>query len=391
MNTPQSTNPQSAGETPNNNSHHSVYPVFFGVGCWNFGIQCQPSDEFSTEDYIANLRKKLETIASLNNLNIHPGPFTNSKKIDSQHAKKTDDGMAIFSNGIVRLIEFDLYIPLRIQNNLMPWEESDTGTENFRVHILNAYYSPVVFVELMNPQEPQVPSTALTVIRNYLRNECKKTRLAFTCVAPTPFHANFRVEPDPAQNNDDTFEFTAVNTRGYSKIAFRYNTSSFDSAQAAFKKLINEIDDELGIYYAMRDQNDTAYRNWHDIERLFSELIDRSDHTSGWQRIRNALLHGRSVQKLSIALARFQAQQISGESTMKRIFHNAYERNTPSYLKAYIEEELAECPTYPIGPVADLLGFFERRRAKGLELLVILAAAVIGGVTGSLLTILASQ
>ena len=154
---------------------------------------------------------------------------------------------------------------------------------------------------------------------------------------------------------------------------------------------MNEIDDELNIYYAIRNQDSTTYSSWDDIERLFSEIVSSSEHTTWWQHIPTLRSRGCSVQELSIALARFQVQQITDDSFTERIHYEAYERGTPSYLKEYIEAGMKERPSFPTGPVADLLGFLERRRSKGLELLVILAAAIIGGVTGSLLTILASQ
>ena len=393
MTEPESANSPSARENPTNGNHDSVRPVIFGVGCLDFGIQCSPSDEFGVDEYVSKLAEELETIPSLNNLSIVPWFDEDTTKIDSQQATETDNGIAVFSSGIVRRIEFDLYIPCRIQNDLaLPWKESDTGTENFRVYILDAYYSTVAFVELLDPEEPQVPSTALVVIRKYLQSECKKAPdLAFTYVGPTPFHANFRIEPGPLPNSDSTFDSTAVNTRGYSEISFRYDASSFARPEAAFNKLIREIDRELGIYYALKNRDSTTYRNWNNIERLFSELISRSEDKSYWQRVRNALLHGKSVRNLSIELARFQAKWISDESFVRTVFYDAYERGMPSYLKTYIQAEMAERPTFPIEPVAGLLGFFERRRSKGLELLVILAAAIVGGVAGSLFTIFANQ
>ena len=66
----QSTNPESVHGSLSTKSQDPARPLFFGVGCWDFGIRCQPSLEFTVEDYVAGLREQLEAIPSLNNLNI---------------------------------------------------------------------------------------------------------------------------------------------------------------------------------------------------------------------------------------------------------------------------------------------------------------------------------
>ena len=84
--------------------------------------------------------------------------------------------MAILAKGVVSRIDFDLYIPFRIQDGLARLRaRSDTGTENFRIHVIYVYYSPVVFVELLDPTDPCTPSTAMVVIREYLWSELRKT------------------------------------------------------------------------------------------------------------------------------------------------------------------------------------------------------------------------
>ena len=85
------------------------------------------------EDYVAGLREQLEAIPSLNNLNITTLWDDTEDKITFRHAQKTDDGMAVLAKGVVSRIDFDLYIPFRIQDGLARLRaRSDTGTENFR-------------------------------------------------------------------------------------------------------------------------------------------------------------------------------------------------------------------------------------------------------------------
>ena len=387
----QSTKPESIDGNSDTNSKSPTGSLSFGVGCWDFGIPCGPSQEFTSQDYVAILKERLENIASVNNLNITTLWEDEDAKADSQHAQETDDGMAIFGQAVVSRIDFDLYMPFRIQDDLVVLRErSDTGTEHFKIHALYVYYSPVVFVELVNPKKPCRPSTAMVVIRRYLQSELEKTHaLAFRSVGPTPFHANFCIGSGPVRDKNVTFEHTTSDSRGYSRIAFRYrpdNTLAND--RAAFEILMREIVHELDVYYFLQRQSAENYLRWNEVESLFSDIIDHSERMSWWQRIPSVHSQSRRVQELNTRLARFQATQVFDEYVIRKAFHETYGKGIPCYLRKYVEAEVKERPVFPSVPIADLLGFLERRRSKGLELLVILVAAIVGGIAGSLLTML---
>ena len=94
----QNTNSESMDANPKAASQDAAGAVFFGVGCWDFGIRCQPSQEFSVDSYTTNLKERLEAISSLNNLNIITLWDDEDEKIDFGHATKADNGMAIFAD-----------------------------------------------------------------------------------------------------------------------------------------------------------------------------------------------------------------------------------------------------------------------------------------------------
>ena len=379
----------------NVNAQNQIYRAYFGVGCLDFGLRCKPSTRFSINQYVTLLTKGLESVSSLNNLKIVPelDDQTNAT-ITSADGIHANDGMAIFSHGIVWSITFDLYVPFRIQNDLAGAHmQSHTKTENFNVHIRHAYHSPVAFVELVDADEPPEPSSAMGVVRKYLRRECQRSShdLVFSSVGPTPFHANFRVEARAAQNRGGAFEFKELSSRGYSDITFFYCASSFNTARAALEQLINELEDELDVFYKIQCDNSRKYKRWGQIEQLRFPL-SRDFERMGWRQIiRRALTRGRDLKKLSIALAEFETDQMSDEHFTKEAFRNTYRKGASAFLKAYVEAEMEGRPVFPTKPTTDLLEFIEGRRLKALEFLVVLAAAIVGGVTGSFITILASQ
>ena len=387
--------------TPDDNNASTPNPILrasFGVGCWDFGIRCQPSSTFTVSQYVALLSKGLETVSSLNNLQVGPEldpAVDDNTQIGSADATEVEDGRAIFSHGIVLGITFDLYVPFRIQNNLAgDRTEFHTKTEHFRVRIRHAYYSPVVFVELLDADAPRRPSAAMIVLRKYLEKECQDSShgLAFSFLGPTPFHADFRIAEHPVQNlSGRTFEVKDVDSTGYADITFVYNAPSFDTARDALEELFDDLMNELGFFYRIVEDDLRKYKSWSEIERLIPGAVSQSERTSWLDRIRRAHRRSKDLKELSVALMQFEVNQIMNTSHTRRSFRNVYKKDAPALLKAYVEAEIDERPTFPTEPVTQLLTFMESRRSKTLELLVLLGAAVVGGITGSLITTLASQ
>ena len=379
------------------NSHESsgssqISRMAFGIGSWDFGIRCDLTSRFTIAQYVNLLTHALESIPSLNNLEIVPEPDDHGDRvIDANCGTSTPNGLHIFSHGSLYSISFDLYIPFRIQIELGgPFVESDTNTEHFKVHTRYDYYSPVVFVELVGGDKPSVPSSAVMVIRDYLEFECERSshNLLFSCVGPTPFHANFYIESHPDSHVSDIFNCEDLRLRGYSKITFTYCVLSFGTMQDAFEDLMEELADELGVYYKVQRDDFRRYRQWHNISTLLTHLTDHFDQT-GWRKILwLTFTRGNDLNKLSVALARFEANRVSTEHSIAQAFRSTYSKRGGHFLKEYVEENIENRPIFPQDPTMDLVAFIEGRRIKALEFIVTLSAAIVGGIIGSLITLM---
>ena len=370
----------------NANTQHQTSRVPFGVGCWDFGIRCKLSSSISVDQYVDLLEKGLESISSLNNLNIQRrSDHIGITKIVSKNEIHNDEETEIFSHHNVWSITFDLFIPFRIQKEVgINYRKSDIKTENFKIYILHDYHNPIVFVELLSADEPFAPSSAMVVVREYLERECQKSShdLVFSCLGPTPFHADFYIEAGAVQNIDDTFEIQELASRGYSDITFLYHPSLFDTVQDAFKELIFELKNELGLFYEIQRNNSILYDSWDRIGKLVNDLTEHP---------KRIVRHGQNIRKLSILLAKFEVDRISDEHYIQDNFRKLYGKGLSTYLKNYVKAEIAGRPIFPARPITDLIGFIEGRRLKVLEFLVVLVAAVVAGGIGSLITILINQ
>jgi len=68
-----------------------------------------------------------------------------------------------------------------------------------------------------------------------------------------------------------------------------------------------------------------------------------------------------------------------------------YSTDEPTYLESFVKRAMQDRQVFPTQQVNQLATFLEKRRSKAVELFIILSASLIGGVAGSLLTLLAKK
>ena len=369
-----------------------TFRVAFGVGCWDFGLRHDSPFPIDLNQYIALLREGLEAVSSLNNLEIAPRD-REEIEINEEHLTETDAGPAILSHGLLYRIKFDLYVPFRIQKGLIGSHvQSETKTENFRVHVHYPYHSPVSYVELIKDNKSSDPSTAMQVFREYMRDQLDQSssNVIFTFVGPTPFHADFQIEGYSTRNQtDNIFDHEQLNHPGYADITFRYCTDDIRTIEDACETLFYELDYELSLFYEIHRNDSQKYERWAEIEQVTSNLTEHFKK-SGWrERLCTARTRGRELAALYVSLAQFEADHILDEHYTNTAYRNIYKSKSSAFMKSFLEAALRDRPVFPTKQTTDLMAFIEGRRSKTVELLIVLIAAVVGGIAGSLITSIA--
>ena len=264
-------------------------------------------------------------------------------------------------------------------------------TEKFRIHTYLEYHAPVAFVELIDGQESHSPSTAVRVVREYLQAEVDRmsSNLAFVFMGPSPFHANLWVEGYSTPNeNSSFFECKILNKFGYADVTFRCCVENAQFKERAREILFAELRYELDRFYHILYSNRRDYRGWDTIQTIADSLFDSMQDTESRKRLISALVQGRGLSALTLALSKFDANYIQRQHYADKICRELYARDISGFLRAFIETELNNRPLFPIKQMKELVTFAESRRSKAIELVIVLAAAVIGGVAGSVITIL---
>jgi hypothetical protein len=366
----------------------------FGIGCFHFGVKKTPPFDFKGSDYLTELNKELSKIASLTNLKIETDE--DFKKIEFRKTEITENlenDEGYFPQYLILDFEFNLYIPFRIQAEIKNTEEKylSTFTENFKVKIIQFYYLPVAIVETINPTEKNDPSSAVQIVREFIRRELTDTKsnyIRFECLGPSPFHCDFFIEPKkPDEDEDWLFSSEEELMKGYDNLIIYYNSNKIKDSNEALEYLYSSIQDEFGFFYKCIQTRNVKMHNWQTIQENLNSLLG-IQNAKGLKGIFQRLFNRpKLIGKLFTDIATFEGSTIFKSGMQQNEYKATFSVKDEIFFKTLIDKELEEKLDYPIKQTTDLIHFFESRRVKSLELITALIAAILGGVIGALLTI----
>ena len=78
--------------------------------------------------------------------------------------------------------------------------------KNFQIKIKDSYHLPIALVEIIDPSETPKPSSAVQIVREFLRSEFKRINsdfLRFECLGPSPFHFDCYMVPGEFSDDDN--------------------------------------------------------------------------------------------------------------------------------------------------------------------------------------------
>ncbi|MEE3998816.1 hypothetical protein V1T75_00590 [Tenacibaculum sp. FZY0031] len=366
---------------------------YFAIGSFNFGVQKKPPFKFSGSEYISELEKQLSNIPNLTELIIQTDD--EFPTYNEQITKKTvniqkDKGS--FPGALILDISFNLHIPFKKQAKLKGVKKRRlrTYTEDFNIKISSNFYVPVAIIESLNPTENTDPSTAVQLVREYLKKEFKKSKheyIRFEYLGPSPFHLDCFLIPKKDDERDWFFETDEFIQKGYNKLTVYYNKKEFQNADEAMEFFSESIVDEFGFYYAYQQGRVSKMREWHKIQKNVHKLL-KIEKSKGIVGVYKKFFQRQGlIGKLFIGLATFEGQSIFDNN----FYHNNYSQtfliDEDVYFKKFIDKEMEENQDYPIKQTTELLNFLESRRVKSVELTMAIIAAIVGGAIGSLITI----
>ena len=365
--------------------------AYFGVGCFHFGIKKKAPLIFKIDEWNFELEKFLKSIPTVSEISITKPELEEDVEFAEGESIPKLDKLDCFpqSDYSSMRVEFKIYIPFRIQEEILQNDIVATATENFKVVIVYPFYLPVAFVFPLNTTEEPDPSQSVQLVRVILEKENEKSNyIEFEYVGPSPYHADFHIyaKEETYFNDKINIGSTTKNKLGYAEVKFFYNTGFYSNAMDAFDDIEYRLADELSIFYEIVQKTNYINEKWMMVQDSVKEMVDDFSKRS-W--FKNRIYSGKDLDNSLIALSHFKMDEIYIVNELKEIVDKRYTKDH-GFVKELTYEEINSIKKFPSSEVGELLGLFENRRMKRIEALIVLLAAILGGSFGSLLTILFS-
>jgi hypothetical protein len=362
-----------------------------GIGSFWFSAKKQTDGVKSGDNlfvkHLKDVKSVLEGIDNVSNLEIR---IDCEEFSDLDLESTLDDGddddydRPLFNDGS---IDFDLYLPIRVQERYGFGRRVDT--EKFRVSIRYSYHFPVTFIYYSVPDDEIVarlsPSQAIMITREFLVEKLKSDpRVQFNCIGPSPFHVDLIVKY--LEDGEDIESTVELPSRGYHTILMKILDEDDDPIQV----VVDRYQDILSSFYYITWCRVSLLRGGHSIVGLVRELL-------GVTGSKSPFAHLRAMSKRENIITDIFNRIL--EDKMKRIsldeFVNEVKRtgtvNSSNIFAHFIDEAVLEIPILPTEEIRKVVDIIEGRTRNFFQNGATLLAGLLGAIIGSLLTIMLSH
>lgn len=367
----------------------------FGIGCLHFSFQGGAEQEITVQEYIDEVRASLERLSNVSDVELYFDEDIKDERIDISESTHMNDGDPCYPHISFFELSFNLYLPIRVQAEVINRDQKyiHTDTENFHVVFKHDWHGPFTIVELIGAGLNSSPSTAIQIIRKYLKREIdsggKTLKLDF--VGPSPFHANFFLSGCEKNSSDkpSNFELNHIKVPAYDKLEFSYPTNQYESEDVAFEELISEISSEIAFFYELKILHARRSSDWDSIQNSLHKLLEIEDESHKKTLKDRYSKKPRLLDRLYREIGLFKGQEIYYKNIYEQHYYSIYrtEKHT-NYLKTFVDAALENWTAYPIKETSEIVSYFQSRSSKSMELAVVLLAAILGGAIGAAITVL---
>lgn len=371
--------------------------ISFGVGCFNFNVNKNPPFKFKGSTYQNDLKKFLDLIPGISNISIDFGNMENFHVNDSLEKPELQGGLGVFPYIDFGFISFDLLIPFENQKELIKTSFNEreyvfTYTEKFRVHIEYDYYLPIAYIIPLKPEKTTDTAQAVRIVREFLLDESKKLDdyIKFEVLGPSPFHADFKFKP--VEKNKEKFwlfDMEIQKSKGYDEISIEYNILMIDDIWEAFSVFHYYVNSEFGLYYIFIQDKNVINKKWIGITNLVDEITEIQNQKL-IKFLKNPFKYSNLLKETYLTITKFESYELSTKNRQKNELKELLS-NEENYLGHYIKKEMGKKGEYPSKQIFSLIEFLENRRSKTTQMYVVLAASLIGGIIGSIMTMIANS
>jgi hypothetical protein len=351
-----------------------------GIGCFWFEPKGDLSEEFfenfNGKDFLSKIKNTLESVDSISSVQI----YGEGNSILADAGEDEDDEKLYFPIFCDVIIEFNLYLPFRVQNQYGRGFERAKNTENFRVVIHYGLAMPVVYIFQKEIDETvSDTSSPVMFIREYLKEKLQNDKnCQFQCLGPSPFHSEIFL--DISNSNESKIIDSKMNThsRGYNDILIQMTVDSETDPLGLFISKYHEI---LESYYSLVMRYNRSLHNDSYVFNATQELLEKEKTDNFFVKIfRDKKLINSVYEKiLDDKLNRIALEREVLRKTRDLVF---VEDNVFYF---FIKKEIEEISQIPVDEVREILTISESRRSQLMQNTSTLISGLVGGVVGAVL------
>ena len=248
-------------------------PLPFGIGCFYF-VPVEPAPASGqTARYKEIIQGALDAIPNANSIVIEGGDDPDVWRIRLQGNWPSLDVPSFAAYPSLLSIEFDLFIPVRIQEQIVGRMHLQTvASEQFHIRVVH-YDMPLVVVSAMEYGREGDGSDYIVLVREHLKRELDSSDVRLSCLGPSPFHGDFSLD---LVGEDRALCVSRIReSRGYSEYRCTYGRAdqALDHRQP-LREVLHELAPELEVFYAACRQRLLRLKAWEAIEGPRQSLPD---------------------------------------------------------------------------------------------------------------------
>ncbi len=362
----------------------------FGLGCIQFRPKKAEHDLKNIDQYVHSLRQSLENISAAQDVKVFfENPFGNfTDGIPTPMPQLEDDEYPAITeqSGMTLDISMRLRIPDRAQRSLMEIPDSIVEWDSFGdldLHVLHLFYCPILVVFLTEPNPNLSPSTAVRLVRLFLKKELDANSEAdFTLdfLGPSPFHVDFEIYEGRNTGKKGSFEYEEA--LGYDTIKYIFSKSAPAPADYVDHFRYGLLSD-ASLFYMIVLRRNQVVDLWLDCLNSVREFENRRRTMGLFERIRTAVVPSSEIDEIVSGIANFRLEVEEINSSNRSAINDQPFVKEGSIWKL-IDKELKEFPNYNVESLEKLVEFIDRRQTNAQKIVNALIAAVLGAVAGGL-------
>jgi hypothetical protein len=364
----------------------------FGIGCFHFKF----IENIEEHKYTEHLQRELGKIPSLDNFKmtnkrVYASHFLPTKE---QQPLSLEDSTGYTPAFVSAQIEFTATVPKRIQEQIYN-EKFVCDAEKFKVAIVYNQIFTFTVVEPIGSDEQRDGSSSVGIIGKFIKSELNKTSqsLKLEALAPSPMYLDFALQIIDGDFIKKECDFLTNDTgikilKEYriSKCTYYGSKDKFSSIDDVLSAFINELGEEIALYYYIVLSGSYESKLWREIDGLIEEVRMSFNNSAIIGQLKKYRV-GKKIDQLFLKVVEFRQYGIRISNRVKKLESFIENDKRSLVLQKYYNKEPHSIYGEMIEDTERLVSFFNKKHSNYINNTYLLGSTVIGVLIGFFLNL----